>query len=79
MSGRPTTSKDDNEITIGDQIKEIAYNDDDAEIMLRGLVKRIKYTAGNISDEMKSGKVYDKNADVIKQIVEIIVDKLREK
>lgn len=47
--------------------------------MLRGLVKRIKYTAGNISDEMKSGKVYDKNADVIKQIVEIIVDKLREK
>lgn len=77
MSGRPTTSKDDNEITIVAMIKEIAYTDD-AEIILRGLVKRIKYTAGNISDEMKNGKVYDKNANVIKQIVEIIVDKLRE-
>lgn len=66
----------DDEITIGDLIKKIAYTDDDAEFILRGLAKRIRETAGDISDEMKSGKVYDKNGDVLKQIVEILVDEL---
>lgn len=66
-------NKKENEGSINDDIPLSLLIDDE---ILRMIVKRMKEKAGEIVDEMRTGRLSEENGEIVSEIIKKVLDNL---
>lgn len=67
-------NKKENEGSINDDIPLSLLIDDE---ILRMIVKRMKEKAGEIVDEMRTGRLSEENGEIVSEIIKKVLDNMK--